>query len=486
MFLPQDRVQDFTKLNPQEILYNTQTSVCSQEIVDTFETLKQKRETQKNLSKNNNDIQVQLEDHINRNNQLHSLIENSKLKDKLTKECDLHKKKLAWLEFDRVKAQFDEASEDVKKLRESINTKKELLKPLEKRQSEIAGTKKNLQNSISKTDTLMIQFNNDIDLLLASSSRLESEITKTKQDFRNFVANAKSHEKEIKNLELVVAVERKECQKAMEDLRNEGDFDEIISKYDEEIRANKNKIEQFMGKMEAMNRNLDERLIPEINNCKRKISHMNDTHLQRFNTLRTNFDDAYRAVQWLEQHRDQFRGHIYNPVITEITVTEKKYAKYLENVVANRDLQTFLCTDKEDMRDLIRIFRNELKLQANVGYAFPGENLRYSTKYPIDRQLKSLGIYSYLIDVIDGPIPVINFLCGLYGIHNIAIGNDKTFQCASQLPSDIGVFFSTNHRFAINVSAYTGKKSISSNEIFARNLINVGIDQSLLESEQNR
>ena len=81
ILLPQDRVQDFTKLNPQEILFNTQTGVCSQDIIDTFESLKQKREAQKNVVKSNADIKVQLEDHVNRNNQLHSLIENSKLKD---------------------------------------------------------------------------------------------------------------------------------------------------------------------------------------------------------------------------------------------------------------------------------------------------------------------------------------------------------------------------------------------------------------------
>ncbi|XP_070501492.1 structural maintenance of chromosomes protein 5 [Chironomus tepperi] len=486
MFLPQDRVQDFTKLNPQEILYNTQTSVCSQEIIDTFESLKQKREQQKNLTKSNIDMQVQLEDHINRNNQLHSLIENSKLKDNLLKELDMHKKKHNWLEYDRIKARYDEAANDVKILHESIENKKALLKPLEKRQAEIAGTKKNLQASISKSEALMVQCTTDTDKLLETSTNLESDISRVKQDFRNAVTNAKTHEKDIKEHEFLVSLDRKEYEEAEQNLQEEGDVNATIHKYDNSMRKNKAHIEDIMQKMETMNRNLEENIIPQINNSKRKIEQMKDTGRQRFNILRSKFEDAYQAYQWLDSNRNKFRGHIYNPIITEITVTDKKYAKYVENTIANRDFETFLCTNKEDMKDLIVKFRNELKLNVNVGYTDPDETLRYQTEIPLDRNLKNLGIFAFVLDVIDGPIPVLNYLCSLYRIHNTAIGNDKTSQCASQIPDNVNVFFSTNHRFVVNISAYSGKKSTSSGEIFARNILNVGIDQDLLKQEEER
>lgn len=46
-FLPQDRVQDFAKMNPQELLHNTQSSVCSTECAELFEQLKELRAQQK-------------------------------------------------------------------------------------------------------------------------------------------------------------------------------------------------------------------------------------------------------------------------------------------------------------------------------------------------------------------------------------------------------------------------------------------------------
>lgn len=45
-FLPQDRVQDFAKMNPQELLHNTQVSVCTTECAGLFEQLKELRSEQ--------------------------------------------------------------------------------------------------------------------------------------------------------------------------------------------------------------------------------------------------------------------------------------------------------------------------------------------------------------------------------------------------------------------------------------------------------
>lgn len=486
MFLPQDRVQDFTKLNPQEILASTQSSVCSQDINDIFEQLKEKRDTQKNLTRNNNEIAVQLDDHINRNNQLHSMIENSKLKDQMVKDCEMYKKKLAWIEYDQIKVQYNEATEDIKKLNESINSKKELLKPLEKRQSEIAGTKKNLQESITKTNTLMVQYNKDIDNLMDTTFKLESEIGLTKQNFRNVVANAKTLDKDLKEHEILVNCDKNELAEAQAKLNEQGDYEGKRRALEKQYRGNQAQMEKLMQEMENINRTVDESITPEINSCKRKLENMNDVNLQRFNILRQNFEETFAAYQWLDQNRHTFRSHIFNPIITEITITEKKYAKYVENIISNRDLLSFLCTNKDDMRDLIVKFRNELNLQVSVGYTEPDEMLRYQPNIEINSTLKNLGLYAYALDVIEGPAPVLNYLCRLYNIHNTAIGNDKTYKCASQIPQSINLFFSTNHRFLVNISAYTGNKSSSCSEIHPRNILNIGIDQTLVEQEQNR
>lgn len=66
-FLPQDRVQDFTKMNPQELLDNTQSSVCLPEIEEALKNLKELRSQQKNSGKVLGDNKKMLDEQVKRN-----------------------------------------------------------------------------------------------------------------------------------------------------------------------------------------------------------------------------------------------------------------------------------------------------------------------------------------------------------------------------------------------------------------------------------
>lgn len=66
-FLPQDRVQDFTKMNAQELLHNTQISVCPPETATVLDKLKVKRIEQKNQGNALQDSITKLREHEQRN-----------------------------------------------------------------------------------------------------------------------------------------------------------------------------------------------------------------------------------------------------------------------------------------------------------------------------------------------------------------------------------------------------------------------------------
>jgi chromosome segregation ATPase len=486
MFLPQDRVQDFTKLNAQEILHNTQISVCSAEINEAFVQLKEKREAQKSTAALNSNLQIQLQDNESRNEKLHVLIENSLAKDRLTTEMDIVKKKKAWMLYDEVKMKYDEADADVRELRRRIIEKNAALKPLEKRQADIADTKNNLKTAITQADTKIAQTGDELYRITDASLSLESKVGEMQQALKNVISTVRSREKEIKENELLVIAEKQEYEKAHAAISNEGDFEQVKRQFETKEAKEKASIDRMLHKRAELSAIIDERLIPSINHSKRKIEVMGDTQRQRFEVLRTQFDDAYRAYIWLKDNRGHFRGTIFNPIITEITVKDQRYAKYIEHTIANRDLVMFLCTDKNDMQQLTHKLRVEMKLQVNIGYAEDTDKLQYEPTIPIDDFADNLGIYSYLIDVINGPAPVLNYLCSLYNIHNTPIGDDRANRNASMLPDGIRVFFSTNHRFGIIVSSYSKKRSVSSFEIYSKNLLNTGVDQSLIDREHEK
>lgn len=484
MFLPQDRVQDFTKLNAQELLHNTQVSVCSTEINDAFGKLLKIREDQKNNLKNNGDIQTRLDDNRNRNEQLRVLIDNNKMKDKLIAKADLLLKKKAWCEYDELGVKHKEVEADLKLMTDKMAKKTDELKPIMQKRQELAATKNELINAVSKAGSNVNACTEEMEKLEDAAVKFESDINRAKQDMKNVIISVQDHKKQIHELELLVELNRSEWQDAKNKLNASGNIEQQVGECDEEVGKIKSETERLLQQRSVINNALDEKIVPSIRNCERKITLLGDTQRQRVDVLRSNFEDAYKAYEWLQRNRQNFRGRIFNPVMTEICVKEKDNAKYVENTVPIKDLVTFVCTDKNDIRTLITKLRNEMGLRVNVAYAEDTDTVDFAPARDIREYPASLGLYSYLIDMIEGPAPVINYLCKLYHIHKIAVGDDTTFVNASKVPNEFRVFFSTNHRFSINISRYTQAKSSSSSAIQSRNLLNVAVDGRLKEREE--
>lgn len=483
MFLPQDRVQDFTKLNSQELLRNTQNSVCSTEVNEAFETLIKKRELQKNASKNNDQLQTQLNDNINRNEQLFAVIESSRARDNLIQQRDLYLKKKAWMEYDELKVKFDEADNDVKKLQESINGKKKALLPFEKKQQEISGQKSALKNSISASITNIRQVQGQVDQIFNSMKNINSEIRQSKQKLKNAYENAKNHANNVQELQLKIQLDKNEHEKEKDLIENE-EIDGKVRELDNKLTRHKSEIERYMKSIYSINSKLDNEITPAIEKSKRALNFMTDKQKQRIITLRNHFEDAHRAFEWLTENRNQFEGHVFNPIILEITTTELKYSQYLENTINMRDLQMFLCTNKNDVIKLTKILRSDMKLKVNIGFTEDTENLTFVSSRRINEFPREYGIYAHLIDIVDGPAPVLNYLCKLYNLHNVILADDRIERNASKLPDDIRLFFSSNTRFSVNVSRYANQKSLQSDNIFPRNLLHVSVNQEEVDNEQ--
>lgn len=125
-----------------------------------------------------------------------------------------------------------------------------------------------------------------------------------------------------------------------------------------------------------------------------------------------------------------------------MTVKESKYAKYLENCIADRDLTAFTCECKQDMTLLHKKLRIEQKLNANMLHSDAATAVNYRANREIN-QLHRYGFHSYLIDLIDAPPPILNALCRLYRVHTIPVGDDRTFELTDDIPDDIMNFFSS-------------------------------------------
>lgn len=112
-FLPQDRVQDFTKMNSRELLLNTQASVCRPEMMELMEQLMDKRRQQKTVVKSSSDNLAKLKEAEAKNEELRVQIENMKVRKQYETEVEICNARKAWLEYEQVYLDFSSTKDDL-------------------------------------------------------------------------------------------------------------------------------------------------------------------------------------------------------------------------------------------------------------------------------------------------------------------------------------------------------------------------------------
>lgn len=97
-------------------------------------------------------------------------------------------------------------------------------------------------------------------------------------------------------------------------------------------------------------------------------------------------------------------------------------------------------------------------------------------------ELRKLGGEIYMLDCMDAPFPILNFLCQTYNCHNVLIGNANLERKADLLPPSLALLFTPTHRIVQKVSKYTGKKSLMSNVMKPKNMLSKGVSQEELDA----
>lgn len=100
-FLPQDRVQDFAKQNPQELLISTQMSVCRQEMIDSHKQLMALRAEQNTGTNRVHVDKRRLQEIEERLKILKTCVEDVQRKNALVEKRAMCLKKKAWMIYER-------------------------------------------------------------------------------------------------------------------------------------------------------------------------------------------------------------------------------------------------------------------------------------------------------------------------------------------------------------------------------------------------
>ncbi|KAK7369640.1 hypothetical protein VNO80_11682 [Phaseolus coccineus] len=426
-FLPQDRVCEFAKLTPVQLLEETEKAVGDPQLPEQHRTLIDKSRSLKHIELSLEKNEETLKQLKERNAELETDVERVRQREELLAKAEAMKKKLPWLRYDMKQAEYREAKERendaAKALEEAAKLLNDLKEPVMKHKEEKAAidakckkVNRNINENSKKRNELMEE-ENKLDVELQGKYKEMEELRRQEETRQQKLVKAREElaiaEHELENLPSYVPP-KDELQRLRAEI---GELDYSAN----QVRQNKSQAENEIKRKKSFMMQNKERLM-EMNNKSTKCLHV----LQR-----SGAEKIIEAYKWVQEHRHEFNKEVYGPVLVEVNVSNKVHAAYLEGQVAHYTWKSFITQDSGD-RDLL--VKHLQFFDVPVLNYTGGDDGPQREPFEISEDKRALGIYSRLDQIFDAPIAVKEVLISQFNLDISYIGSNETDQNADVVP----------------------------------------------------
>ncbi|CAM0872704.1 unnamed protein product [Alopecurus aequalis] len=424
-FLPQDRVCEFAKLTPIQLLEETEKAVGdpnlpvqhrqlierSKELRVLEVTVKQKEQTLNNLKA----LNAEQEKDVQRVQQ----------RDKLLKKAELMKKKLPWLKYDMKKAEFINVQEEEKSFKKKME---EAAKVWQDAKAPIEELKKEKMTHVSSTKKIANQINQNTNKrreVTDEEVQLSARLKTTFDDIEDLKRQERSRQQRISNAREALQAAERELQDVQPYEPPRAEMaqltDEIVKKTCDinDLKLRRNDKERQLAQEKENLRKCSDRL--------KQMESKNNKLLQALE--RTGADKISEAYYWVQDNKNMFKREVYGPVLLEVNVQNKTHAAYLENHVPNYVWKSFITQDASDRDLLVR----QLKQYGIPVLNYTGDNIVRCEPFNITLEMKQLGIKSRLDQEFEAPPAVKNVLITQASVDHSYIGTDQADQRADDV-----------------------------------------------------
>ncbi|GAV75400.1 SMC_N domain-containing protein [Cephalotus follicularis] len=478
-FLPQDRVCEFAKLTPVQLLEETEKAVGNPQLPIQHRALVGKSEELKQIKlavEKNGDTLNQLKA---QNAELEKDVERVRQRNDLLSKVESMKKKLPWLKYDMKKVGYVEAKE----------------------------REKDAEKKLNEAAKVLNDFKEPIEKQRQKKTKLESKCKKV-NSFINVNANRR---REILDMEDLLAVQVQGKYKEMEDLRRQEETrQQKILKAKEDLSAAelellnlplyeppKDETERLRMQILELEVSAKQRRIQKIEQenvltqkkgilgqLGSRLKDMENKNNKLLQALRNSgAEKIFEAYHWLQQHRQELNKEVYGPVLIEVNVSDRVHADYLEDHVPYYIWKSFITQDSGDRDFLVKNLRI---FDVPVLNYVRGDS-RHNESFQISEEMRALGIHSRLDQVFDAPDAVKEVLISQCGLDHSYIGSRETDQKADEV-AKLGIldFWTPENHYRWSRSRYGGHVSASVELVKRSRLILCSSDVGEIEKLRSR
>ncbi|KAL0464463.1 UNVERIFIED_CONTAM: Structural maintenance of chromosomes protein 5 [Sesamum latifolium] len=421
-FLPQDRVCEFAKLTPVQLLEETEKAVGDPQLPIQHQTLITKSQELKKFQRAVESNKGSLDQLKGLNAELERDVERVRQREDLLAKAESMRKKLPWLKYDIKKAEYIEAKNQEKnakmKLDEAAKALNELREPIDLICQETKGRESKTRSCIEKMNGLLDNNMKKRMQLSDNYNRLGVLIQGKYNEVEDLRRQEESRQQRISKAKEDLAT-------AEAELANLPPYEPPKHKM-EQLSARIMELEEAAKEIRSQKKEKEKHLshhIGILRQCKDRLREMENANNKRLQALKNSgAEKIFEAYHWVQEHRDKFNKEVYGPVLLEVNVANRFHADYLEGHVANYIWKAFITQDLED-RDLL--VKNLRSFDVPVINHVRNEGGRREPFQATD-EMRKLGISSRLDQVFEAPHAVKEVLIGQFGLDHSYIGSRET------------------------------------------------------------
>ncbi|XP_065559955.1 structural maintenance of chromosomes protein 5-like [Artemia franciscana] len=493
-FQSQEKVQDFAKMSSQQLLKSTQICtgdfsleadltylISSQTELRTFDT----------SLKNGNATLQSLKADIERIGKEASAYRMYK---QIEEDIDVLEKKKEIVEYKDAKKKATSLKQQLDEKRKEVESMECRLAPL---RQNISAAKNKFQQMQREVVTQEANITEKSRILSRKRQEMADLNEKIKDEKCICETSAEENEKirvEIATLKNLIQRDRNQLRLA----ENSGvDFQPEIEEVKRKINSlqkiindSGSKRDHLTGMISQLKRGMQVKL--------KESAELRNVETIKMEKLRHINSQAHDAVGFLEQmQRDNcFVKPVYRPLALTISVSDHRFAKYLERAISFNDMYAFGFEDKKDMNRFLAEVNGKRKMNIGAYHCPAGlavqEDPEYRAPVSID-VLRGYGFEEYLSDAVRLNNSQFRYICKMSRIHKIPVGSESVSNYLEQFRSRFGDkiahFYAGSVGYMVKKSRFSGDFITSSWNVSEARILDTGLDQHKLiavETEVSR
>jgi len=371
-FLPQDKVVEFARLKPDQLLVETEKALgdahlykLHQELIEVRNSFKEDKQTLDTWSSE----LTKLKD---KNKELERDVERFKKREELMEKVHLREQKKPWMEYAT-------ARDATLELKDRVKAETEHLKVKEQELAQVLQPISEAESRVKKTNDIMKKARKEH----AEVASLKGELQRGFDDVEKIV-------EETRNAIIGLAEEAAARQRRIEETRckledakaavEQCPEPEAAGPEEDQLRQQSRDADYRRRTLEEEIKELNEGLtlpMRQLQDIKLKIHKMDDQKRQKLHHLEQIANGRYKGItkmwEWVQKNPDRFRGKVWGPIVTETSATDSQMAAFLEMQVSLKTWAFFVTEHREDQQVLMDECDRQLRKHGMIVATFAGD-----------------------------------------------------------------------------------------------------------------